>query len=142
MFMYVFPIVLVVLSNILYHICAKSIPENVNPMASLIITYLTAAALTTIAFLFYKTDKAFLQSFKELNWTSYVLGVAIVGLEIGYIMAYRVGWNISIGSLIANIIVALVLIPIGILFFKDGFNLNKILGVAFCIIGLIIINKK
>lgn len=142
MFMYVFPIVLVVLSNILYHICAKSIPENANPMASLLITYLTAAVLTAIAFLFYKTDKAFLQSFKELNWTSFVLGIAIVGLEIGYIMAYRAGWNISIGSLIANIIVALVLIPIGILFFKDGFNLNKVLGVAFCIIGLIIINKK
>lgn len=142
MFMYVFSIVLIVSSNILYNISQKSTPENANPFSSLLITYLTAIILTIIAFQFYKTDKGIFQSFKELNWTSLALGVSIVGLEFGYLMAYRSGWNISIGSLVANIILAIMLIPIGVLFYKEGFEFNKILGVAFCMVGLILINKK
>ena len=142
MFMYVFSIIIIVVSNILYNICSKSIPEKANPFSSLFITYLTGAIITIIAFKFYKTDKGFFQSFEDLNWTSIVLGFSIVGLEFGYMMAYRAGWNISVGSLVANIILALMLIPIGILFFKEGFGINKILGIAFCILGLIFINKK
>jgi drug/metabolite transporter (DMT)-like permease len=139
--MYVFSIILIVASNILYNICQKSTPQRANPFSALLITYLTSAILTVIVLLFYKTDKGFFQSFKELNWTSIALGISIVGLEFGYLMAYRAGWNISVGSLVANIILALMLIPIGILLYKEGFELNKILGSAFCIVGLILINK-
>jgi drug/metabolite transporter (DMT)-like permease len=126
----------------MYNICQKSTPQKANPFSALLITYLTAAILSFIAFQFYKDDKGFFQSFKELNWTSAVLGVSIVGLEFGYLMAYRAGWNISIGSLVANIFLALLLIPVGILLFKEKFEFNKIVGAVFCIIGLILINRK
>ncbi len=141
MFMYVFPIVLIVMSNIVYNVCQKSTPQNANPFSALLITYLTAAILTLIVSFFYRSDKGFFQSFNELNWTSVVLGGAIVGLELGYLLAYRAGWNISVGSLVANIILALMLIPIGILFYKEGFAFNQIIGVVFCMVGLILINK-
>lgn len=141
MFMYVFPIAIIVASNIVYNVCQKSTPQNANPFSALLVTYLTAAILTVLLSLFYKTDKGFFYSFNELNWTSIALGGAIVGLEFGYLLAYRVGWNISVGSLVANIILALMLIPIGILFYKEGFTFNQILGMAFCIVGLILINR-
>lgn len=141
MFMYVFSIVLIVASNIVYNVCQKSTPQNANPFSALLITYLTAAILTLVTSLFYKSDKGFFQSFSELNWTSMALGVAIVGLELGYLLAYRAGWNISLGSLVANIILALMLIPIGLLFYKEGFAFHQIIGVVFCILGLFIMNK-
>ena len=141
MFIYVFSIVLIVVSNILYNVSQKSTPQGVNPFSALLATYATAAIITVIAALFYKGDKGFIQSFSELNWTSVALGVAVVGLEFGYLLAYRAGWNISVGSLVANIILALLLIPIGVMFYKEGFELYKMVGVAFCILGLIIINK-
>lgn len=141
MITYFLPIALVVTSNIIYHVCQKSTPQTANPFSALLITYLTAALLTLVAFPFYKTDKGFFQSFSELNWTSLALGVAITGLEIGNLLAYRVGWNISVGSLVANIILAVMLIPVGIIFFKEGFSAYQIFGVLFCLIGLILINK-
>lgn len=141
MFMYFFPIFLVITSNVIYNVCQKSTPQSANPFSALLVTYLTAALLTLIAFPFYKTDKSFFQSFSDLNWTSYALGAAIIGLELGYLLAYRVGWNISVGSLVANIILAIMLIPIGILFYKEGFAVNQIIGVVFCLVGLILINK-
>lgn len=141
MFMYVFSIVLIIVSNIIYNVCQKSTPQNANPFSALLVTYMTAALLTLVASFFYKSDKGFFNSFNELNWTSVVLGGAIVGLELGYLLAYRAGWNISLGSLVANIILALLLIPIGILVYKEGFAFNQIIGVVFCMVGLILINK-
>ncbi|MDQ7096434.1 EamA family transporter [Desulfosporosinus sp. PR] len=138
---YFFPILLIVASNVVYNICQKTTPQNVNPFSALLVTYLTAALLTVLAALFYKTDKGFLDSFSKLNWTSFVLGLAIVGLEAGYLVAYRVGWNLGVGSLVANIILAIVLIPISILFFNEGFTLFQIIGVVLCIVGLVLINK-
>jgi uncharacterized membrane protein len=140
-FMYVFSIALIVASNILYNVCQKSTPQKANPFSALLLTYLVAGILTVIAFYLSKPEKTLFQSFKGLNWTSPVLGIAIVGLEFGYIMAYRAGWNISVGSLVANILLALALIPIGIIFYQEGFGLHKILGAILCIAGLILINK-
>ena len=141
MFMYVFSIVLIVASNIMYNICQKSTPQKANPFSALLVTYLTAAAISAAVLLFNRNGQGFLQSFKSLNWTSAALGIAIVGLEFGYLMAYRAGWNISIGSLVANIFLALLLIPVGVIIYKEGFEFTKIAGVLFCIAGLILINK-
>lgn len=87
--MYVFSIVLIVLSNILYNICQKSTPQKAHPFTALLVTYAVAALLTVVSFPFYKADKGFLDAFKDINWTSITLGIAIFGLEIGYLMAYR-----------------------------------------------------
>lgn len=141
MFIYVFSIVLIVASNVVYNIAQKSTPQNANPFAALLVTYFTAIAITLIAFFFNRSDKGLLQSFADLNWTSLVLGVAIVGLELGFLLAYRAGWNISVGSLVANILLALMLIPVGIIFYHEGFSVSKIIGAVFCIAGLLLINK-
>ena len=140
--MYVFSIALIEASNVLYNVCQKSTPDSVNPMSSLLVTYLTSSLITLMTFLFYYTDENLVQSIKELNWTSIGLGVTIVGLEFGYLMAYRVGWDISVGSLVANILLALMLIPVGVLFYQEGFALNKTLGMVLCLIGLVLLNNN
>lgn len=45
MFHYVWPMVLIVISNTLSQICVKSVSDKMNPFASLTLTYATAAAL-------------------------------------------------------------------------------------------------
>lgn len=141
MAMYVLSMVLIVVSNILYNICQKSTPAKVAPFAALFTTYLTAALICILMYFMSKPDKSLWESFKDLNWTSLVLGFSIIGLELGYLLAYRAGWKISVGSLVANIALAIALIPIGILLFKEGFEFNKFLGVIFCLIGLVLINR-
>lgn len=45
-FSYIWPIALVVFSNVLYQVCAKSVPAKMNPYASLTITYLVGALVS------------------------------------------------------------------------------------------------
>lgn len=140
---YIFPIILIILSNVFYNICAKSIPQNFNPLASLGITY-TIATIFTFLLLFFNNSlskETFLQ-FKNANWTSFLLGIFIVGLEYGYIQAYRAGWNISTCSLVANISLAIILIFIGIFLYKEHISINQIAGILICIVGLFFINKR
>jgi len=138
---YYLPIVLIVTANVFYNICTKLTPETANPFLSLLVTYLVAALLTLVLMLTNGLDEGIVQSFKRLNWTSYALGISVVALEFGYIMAYRAGWNISLGSLVANISLAILLIPIGLLFYKEVLSGNHLVGIILCLAGLFFINR-
>lgn len=83
-----------------------------------------------------------LASLQKLNWTSYALGLAIIGLELGYLLAYRAGWDLSLGALVSNSAVSLLLIPLGLLLFKERLTVVNGIGIVFCLIGLLLINSK
>ena len=46
-----------------------------------------------------------------------------------------------IGSLVSNIALAVLLILIGVLLYKESINIQKIIGIGLCLTGLILINK-
>jgi uncharacterized membrane protein YdcZ (DUF606 family) len=113
----------------------------VQPFASLLVTYFVGMITATVLYFLTSETKNLALEFKHLNWTSFVLGVAIVGLEVGYIYMYRAGWNISIGSLVCNIALAIVLIIVGLLIYHEHISISQIFGIALCIVGLVFINR-
>ena len=135
------PILLIVASNILYHICSKSTPGTLNPFASLTVTYAVGAALSALAFSVLNPGASLVQQYRHLNWSALLLGVAVVGLESGSIYMYQVGWNISSGQLVHSSLLALCLIPIGYFFYQETITGTKIAGVLICLVGLFLINK-
>lgn len=140
MLMYL-PIAIVVLSNIIYHVCAKSTPESINPFASIIITYLIGAIAATAMYFILNRGGNLLNEFKHINWTTIVLGIAIVGLEVGNIYMYKVGWSIGTGQIVQAAILAICLIIVGVLFYKEQVSFSKLFGIAICLLGLYFINK-
>ena len=79
------------------------------------------------------------EELKKLNWTSLALGVIIIGLEFGYILAYRAGWDVSRAPLVANCCLAVVLVFVGIFVFRESVTVKQIVGMAVCIAGLVIV---
>ena len=138
---YIWPIALVVLSNTLYQICAKSIPETVNPIASLTITYLTAAAASVVLYCVLNRDVNLVQQWRQINWASIVLGLVLVGLEAGFIYAYKAGWQVSTAATVQSAFLAILLLAVGVALYHEAITWNKIVGVAVCLIGLAILNK-
>lgn len=76
----------------------------------------------------------------KINWTSVILALAIVGLEVGYVFVYRAGWTISTASVVANIGLACVLIVLGYFLYKENVSINQIVGIVVCMFGLVLIN--
>lgn len=90
--------------------------EQANPFLSLCVTYLTAAAVCISVFIFSQSREAVSLELSKLNWTAPTLGLAVVALEVGYILTYRAGWKINTASLVTNIALAILLLFIGFLF--------------------------
>lgn len=137
----ILPVLVVVLSNTIYNICAKSLPGDVNPFASLSVTYIVGIFCAVIMFFATSGQKNIFVEYSKMNWTSYVLGMAIVGLEAGFFWLYRAGWKISIGNLVTSITLACVLLIVGIFLYKESISPRQIIGMIVCAFGLVLIAK-
>lgn len=140
--LYLLSIILVIVSNVFYHICQKSTPENVSPFAALSVTYAVALVVSLIALAATSPKEGIIESIKQVNWVSVGLGFGILGLETGFLLAYRAGWNMSLVALVSTILVSLILIPIGLIFFKEHLTLKNIVGVILSLIGIIFLYNK
>lgn len=141
MISYVWPIVLIIISNIVYQICAKSVPDGMDPMASLTITYSVGAVSAAIIYFALHRGGNLFQEYIKINWAPIVLGVVIVGLEAGFIYAYKVGWQVSTASVIQSSFLSVALIILGFVLYQEAITWNKIIGMAICLVGLYVINK-
>lgn len=142
MFNYVWPIALVVLSNVIYQICTKSVPDGMNPLASLTVTYVIGAVTSFILYYGLNKDTNIIYEFTKVNWAPFVLGVVIVGLEVGYIYAYKAGWPVSTAQIVQAAVLAVILIFVGYLLYHEEITWNKIVGIMVCLAGLALINIK
>jgi drug/metabolite transporter (DMT)-like permease len=137
---YYFPLILTVVANLYYHIAQKNTSNKINPFFSLFITYFFAMLLSAIIIIFYKHKNTFVENIKELNWSAFLLGIVIVLLELGFLLAYRLGWNISTTQIISTITVTIILAPIGKIFFKESISFINIVGIGVSIVGVILMN--
>ena len=130
-----------VISSIFYHITQKATSPRVNPAIALLVTYATAFILTLPLLRFFPLSNSLVESLRRVNWATFGLAIAIVGLEIGFLLAYRSGWSVNLTGVAVNVAAAVVLVPVGITFFREQPSLINIMGVFVCIAGLIMLNK-
>ncbi|MFN8376766.1 MAG: EamA family transporter [Anaerolineae bacterium] len=140
--MFIVSILIAIVASTSYHILQKSTPQAVNPIIVILTIYLTGIVVAVPLFLFFPLETSIAESVKQLNWSSIGLGVVVVGIEIGFLLMYRAGWNISVGALVVNIAATLILIPVGLLFYREQLTPLNLLGIVICIIGLVMINIK
>lgn len=142
MFLFYFSITLAILSSAFYHFSAKSTPSNVNFTVSLLVTYAVAFVVTLFGFFFFPIQNGFIAEMKQLNWASIGLAIAIVGIEFGFLLVYRSGWNLGIAAVLTNVIASLILVPVAIFIFKDKLSWVNVAGILVCLAGLVMLNWK
>ena len=141
MLSYLWPLFLVIFSNTLYNICTKSTPQNIQPFASLTLTYLVSAGISLILFFVFSESKDLLAEMSKANWATYVLGGVLVLLEVGWIYMYRVGWKISVASVVSNIGLACTLLLVGVLFYKEILTIRQLAGILLCMASMFLLAK-
>ena len=93
-------------------------------------------------FILTKPSGGLLKEFGKINWAPLILGIVIVGLEAGYIYAYKAGWQVSVASIVQSAVLAVALIFVGFMLYHEALTWNKLVGIGVCLIGLVIINLK
>ena len=142
MFLFCFSITLAIVSSALYHFSAKSTPANVNFPISLLVTYAVAIIVTVMIAFVFPAKNGLAVELKQLNWASFLLAIAIVGIEFGFLLVYRSGWNLGIAAVLVNVVASLILVPVAIFVFKDKLNWVNIVGILVCLVGLVMLNWK
>jgi len=137
---HILPLVLVIFCNVCYHLLSKRLPTDSNPFLGLILTY--GVACLTSLLLFAATKKAPLpQELSRLSLSYAIMGITVVGIEGGFLLMYRNGWELSKASLAANICLAVILFLIGAVFLKEGVSVRKLAGLAACAAGILLIGQ-
>lgn len=137
----IWPIALVVFSNIVYQICAKGVPKDMDAMASMTITYIVGAVCSAVMFFVMNKKGNLLQEYAKMNMAPVFLGISVVGLEVGFIYAYKNGWKVSTASIVQSAFLAVALIIVGAVLYYEAITANKVIGIVICLIGLYFINK-
>jgi drug/metabolite transporter (DMT)-like permease len=132
------PFLLAVVGGVIYQISQRLIPEHTNPFLALSLAYAFAFAACSLALLIDFRQKHFVL-FSQLHWSVLLLGVGTFFIEFGYLYAFRTGAKLSSfgASVMAAVVVLLVII--GLVFFKEALTLQKMIGILFCIIGVVFI---
>ena len=125
-----------------YHVVLKLTPAGANPYLSLAVTYLVVTAAFSVAYFALPGSGTVRQSFAQLNWTAWVLGLVIVFLDFAFLMMYRSGFDISLGQIVSQSGTALLLLLVGTAFFSEKLSLANVAGIVLCVAGLWLISRR
>jgi drug/metabolite transporter (DMT)-like permease len=131
-----------ILCTVGYHLVLKLTPAGVNPLLSLMLTY----ALVTLSFgvilLLSPGGLEWRHELRQLNWTVLALAVAIVGLDLAFMLVYRSGFEVSLGALVTQSAAAMILLVIGVAAFREKLTGANAVGVVLCLVGLWLVNRR
>ena len=135
-------LVLAVVSTFGYHLVIKLTPATVNPLVSLAVTYATVTVLFAAAAVLAPDGAPLRESLRQVNWTALALAGTIVGLDLGFLLLYRSGFDLSLGQLVTQSAAALMLIVAGVALFRERLSLSALAGIGLCMAGLWLIGRR
>jgi drug/metabolite transporter (DMT)-like permease len=133
---------LAIVATVAYHVVMKLTPVGANPLLSLMLTYGAVAVLLGGALVLAPGEFGWREEVRHLNWTAIALALAIIGLDLGFILLYRSGFEVSLGALVTQTAAAMLLVGIGVLVFREKLSLANGLGIALCLAGLWLVNRR
>lgn len=135
--------ILIVAGLVVYQIAQKSTDQNANPFFVVIMAYLIGIAACIVGyFLFPRPDTEMVPMMRTVAWSALGIGLGATAIEIGFMLAYRAGWSLSLLPVSVNVFGAVLLILIGLIAFRESMSMEKLIGVLMCIGGLVLIAIK
>ena len=139
-FAFYFPVLLMIGVNVAYNVVAKLTPADINTFASVFLTYFACLIASFICFFVTKRNPAsYVSELKKTNWTAPALGAALIMMEVGILLQYAAGWGISMACLVLYILLAICLLIVGAVFYKEHVGIKRIIGCFICAGGLVLV---
>lgn len=130
-------VALILGGGVLYHLCQKATPAALDPFLALCISF-GLASLTCMGICLGRHGLSAAQ-LHRVNWASIALALALVGIESGYLIGYRYGLKLNITSFACNTAIALVLLGVGTVIYRESFTVRSASGFVLCLIGLLLL---
>jgi drug/metabolite transporter (DMT)-like permease len=130
---------LAVLGTIGYHNLLKKIPDTIDPMVSIMAIYLGVLFSGMVLLPFGLSCGRMWESVQQLGWVQCGISVCILMMEIGFLLMYRNGWELSIGNVVTGVFINIGLMTVGVVFLGEKLSVLNATGVLACILGVSLI---
>ncbi|WP_416177531.1 EamA family transporter [Dialister sp.] len=131
------PVFLIVACSVAYQLGIKEISGGMHPLSALAVTYLSAS-FTAFVLYFLLAPKGEDRKKEIFSWNPSALGLgaAIVGIEMGSVYMYRVGWSVHSSFIVSNSLIVVALLVVGALVYGEKLKLRQLLGMVMALSGI------
>jgi drug/metabolite transporter (DMT)-like permease len=128
-------LLLAALGNAVYHVSQKTLAPTANPMVLLMAVYAVAFLGAGLAAPFFRGGGG--SGFGQvLSWPVLCLGVSVLVIEIGFLLAYRTGGSLQWSGVAVNAVAAVLLLPAALLVFQERFSPLRAAGMVLALSGM------
>ncbi len=125
-----------------YQYFVKRVPISLNPVVSVMGIYAAVLAFGAILLFFFPVEGGLLKHIRQLNWLQLALAASVFMIELGFLLMYRHGWNLSMGNLVTGVVVNIALVGLGITLLGEKVNAINFIGIALSILGVALIGYR
>ena len=133
---------LAVIGAVSYHYFVRRVPASLSPVVAVIGIYIAVLLLGVTLLPFFPPEGGLAKHIRQLSWIQIGVAGSVFMLELGFILMYRHGWNISTGNLVTGAVVNTALLGIGVIMLGEKATMTNIMGVAICIVGVAMIGYR
>lgn len=130
------------LGSVIYHLGQKTVAPTANPMLVLMGAYGVAFTLSAMALPFFRATNTAPWTTQVFSPPVAVLGVGVLLIEIGFLLAYRAGGSLQWSGVAVNGLAAVALLPIAVVVFREPFSLTRAGGVLCVLVGLVLLTRR
>lgn len=130
------------LGCVVYHLGQKVISSSINPMTLLMGVYLVAFLLAFAAIPLFKTPGQAIWSRQIISWPVLVVGIGVILIEGGFLLAYRGGGSLQWSGVAVNGLAAIVLVPVALITFREPLSSTRIVGIVLTLGGMAMMARK
>jgi drug/metabolite transporter (DMT)-like permease len=140
--LYYFSAVLAIVSTVGYHTLVKKIPSDINPIISVIGIYVFVLLIALVLTPLFISKNEIIANIHKISWVQFGIAIVVMGMELGFLLMYRYGWDLSLGNVVTGIFINIALMGIGLLVLREKLGVVNILGIALCILGVAMIGWR
>jgi drug/metabolite transporter (DMT)-like permease len=128
--------VVAIIGTVAYHNLVKKIPASTDPMVSIIGIYFGVLVLGLLLMPLLSPMGKIMDSVHQLGWVQFGIAGCILLMELGFILMYRSGWELSAGNVVTGVFINIALMVIGISLFHEKLSFVNVVGVGVSIAGV------
>ena len=140
--MFTLSAIIAVVGAVSYQFFVKRVPAGINPIISVIGVYIAALVLSVFLLPLFPAEGGLLKHIRQLSWVQLAMAGAVCLMEVGFLLMYRYGWNLSMGNLVTGVFINIILVALGVILLREKISIVNAIGIAISILGVALISYR
>jgi drug/metabolite transporter (DMT)-like permease len=133
---------LAIVGQVIYQIAQRAVPPDASPLAVLALAYFAAGLICVALAWPFGAFAPGIHLRSAFAWPTWLIALAIVAIEVGYLTAYRSGWTLGTAFATSSTVTLVALALIGWLARGDTLSGRQLAGLACSCAGVWLLSVR